>query len=166
MQPYSDEELKFARGAQAIEGPLMDYAARGGVITLGGTGEAEGRRAYILDVRLPSGGLHRVWVDAETFLEIRNDREVRTGSGPPATVVVLYRDYRPFEGLKIPVIIEAASAVGGPTNRLVIERVALNPDLGDAMFAKPNLSARRHGGVTVDTRSPGTAAAPQPAEPK
>ena len=36
--PYSEDELRFARGAQVIEGPLMDYVARrGAVITWRGS---------------------------------------------------------------------------------------------------------------------------------
>ena len=67
VSPYSEDELRFARGAQVIEGPLMDYVARRAAVTLAGLGETAGRKAYILSVALPSGGNHRVWVDAENL---------------------------------------------------------------------------------------------------
>jgi hypothetical protein len=153
LRPYSADELRYARGAQVIDGPLMDYTAKGGVIALIGIDAVEGRKAYLLDVKLPSGGLHRVWVDAETFLEVRHDREYRNAAGQPAIASVFYRDYRPFEGLQIPVTIETGGMAGRPSNKLMIDRVALNPPLEDRMFARPSTPVSRHRGAIVDTRS-------------
>ena len=154
MQPYTDDELKFARGAQVIDGPLMDYAAKGATISLGGPGQAEGRPAYILDVKLPSGANQRVWVDAETFLEVRQDRQVRGGFGSTGMVTMLFRNYREFEGLQIPTTIETAAgaAAGAAPNKLVIERVALNPQFDERMFIKPATPVSRRNSITVDTR--------------
>ena len=150
LQSYSADELKFARGAQVIDGPLMDFVTKGSIITLAGIDAVDGRKAYVLDVKPPLSGLHRVWVDAETFLEARFDRSYRNAAGQPAVATVLYRDYRPFEGLQIPVTIEMGEAM----NRLVIERVALNPPLDERMFAKPAVPVTRRGGAAVvDTRS-------------
>lgn len=157
--PYSDEELRFARGAQVIEGPLMDYVARHGAVTLVGSGEAAGRAAYILSVALPSGGMHRVWVDRENFLELRLDREVRDRSGRQSMVTVFYRDYHAFDGLEMPTTIETAATGGDAMNRLVIERVAVNPPFDEKLFARPNLPGFRRNAALVDTRS---AAAPTP----
>jgi hypothetical protein len=157
-QPYSEEELRFARGAQVIDGPLMDYAAKGAAFTLEGLGQVGERNAYILDVRLPSGGNHRVWVDTETFLELRHDREIHGAYAKPTSVSVFYRNYRAFEGLQIPLIIETVAATRQAKNTLVIDRVALNPQLDDRQFAPPSQPTARHRGVVVDTRS---AAAPQ-----
>jgi hypothetical protein len=165
LSPYSDEELKYARGAQVIDGPLMDYVARGGIVTLGGTGLAEGRSAYILDVKLPSGGNHRVWVDAETFLEVRQDRQVRSGVGQIGTVTVVFGDYRDFEGVKIPTRIETGAGVGASPNKLVIERVALNPEVDDHMFARPDTPVSRRNSVIVDTRGAAAPGVPPPPRP-
>jgi hypothetical protein len=163
LTPYSADELNFARGAQVIDGPLMDYVAKGGVVTLSGHGEADGRYAYIVDVKLPSGGTHRIWVDAETFLEVRQDREVRSGMGRMGTVVVLFHDYRDFEGVKLPTRIETGDGVGTVQNKLVIERVALNPELEDGAFARPETPISRKGSVVVDTRGGGAPQVPVPA---
>jgi len=162
LAPYNDDELSFARGAQAISGPLMDYVAKGAIITVSGHGEAEGRYAYILDAKLPSGGTHRIWVDAETFLEVRHDRQVRSGLGQFGTVTMIFRDYREFEGVKMPTKIETGAGVGAPANKLVIERVALNPEFEDRMFARPDVPVSRKNSVIVDTRTAGSPAGQAP----
>jgi hypothetical protein len=153
VTPYSSDEVSFARDAQVIEGPLMDYVAKGALLRVSGMDTLEGRRAYVLDARLPSGGLDRVWIDAESFLDLRHDREFNDASGRIAVATVRYRDYRDFEGVQLPVTIETGGGPGQPVNRLVIERVALNPPVLDSAFVPPELTPARRHRIVVDTRS-------------
>lgn len=159
VTPYSGDELGFARGAQVIDGPLMDYVRKGAALSVLGIDRVDGRPAYVVDARLPSGGLHRVWIDADSFLELRHDREYNDASGRIAVATVRFREYHSFEGLLIPLTIESGNGAGRPVNRLVIERVALNPRLEDAVFDRPEVVPTRRGRITVDTRS---AAMPSP----
>jgi outer membrane lipoprotein-sorting protein len=162
LQPYTRDELNFARDAQAIDGPLMDDAAQGAAIALAGVDDIEGRRAYELKVTLLSGATHRVWVDTETFLETRYERDIRNAAGRSGIAAVVYRDYRTFEGLQLPTTIETGAATGAVANKLVIDKVALNPPLEDRMFGKPSVPTIRHNGVAVDTRSAPPAGAFRP----
>jgi outer membrane lipoprotein-sorting protein len=148
LKPYGIEETSFARDPQGMEGPLVDYAAKRIAVSLAGVDELDGRKAYRFDVRLPSGMRQRAWVDAETFLDVKWER---------GAVQVRYRDYHAFEGLQIPVTVETVNAAGTLTDRLTIEKVALNPELPDRHFAKPALPGARRNAVAVDTRIP-----PQP----
>jgi len=154
LQPYSDDELSFARGAQAILGPLMDDMAHGGTARLAGSETVDGRGAYVLDVLLPADLRHRVWVDADSFLEVKYERDFRNSRGQIATTTVSYRDYHDFQGLQMPVLIESSAATGRDAGKMVIERVALNPPLDDRAFAKPAVPNRHRNGVTVDARGP------------
>jgi hypothetical protein len=154
VQPYTDDELRFARSAPVIDGPLMDSVASGATVSLAGKEEIGGRAAYVLDLRLPSGSSYRVWIDAETFLELRYDREFVNAQGRAAGTSVYFADYRAFEGLQLPLTVETRRSDGKPGDRLVIERVALNPRLDDGAFARPEPAVARRGrGVIVDTRS-------------
>jgi outer membrane lipoprotein-sorting protein len=139
LQPFTSEELKFAQAGQGIDGPLIDHAAKGNVVSLEGLDEIEGHKAYRLEVRLLSGERDRLWVDAKTFLDVRYDRvtegPVRLVAG--RVVSVHYRDYKAFDGLEIPSIIEMDRGAGGTHDRMVIERVVLNSPLDDSTFTKP-----------------------------
>ena len=159
VQPYTAAELRFARGAPMIEGPLMDHAARGATIALAGVQEVEGRTAYALDLRLASGSAYRVWIDAESFLELRYDREALSAQGWPTLTSVFFADYRAVQGLQVPFVIETGTPDGTARDRLVIERVDVNPRLDDQIFAKPGPGVTRRRGVAVDARS---AARPAP----
>lgn len=154
VEPYTEEERRAAQDALVIDGPLLDARAKGVKVTLDGLDEVEGRKAFRLRAKLPSGATERVWIDAETFLEVKYDRPARDAAGRPSTVAVYLRNYKAFEGLQIPFTIETRAPGGGPVvDRLVIDRIAVDSPLADGMFARPNLRTARRG-ITVDTRLP------------
>lgn len=155
MQAFSAEELRFAHVTPVIDGVLMDYVAKGYTIRASGDDVLDGRQNHVLSVALPDGVVHRVWVDAQTFLESRLDREVRNAGGQIVPTTVRYRDYHVFEGLRMPVTVETGAQSGAdPGSKLVIEKVALNPELGGDLFERPGQqAAARRGRIAVDTRS-------------
>ncbi len=160
LQPYSEAEMRAARDALVIDGPVLDAAAKGVQVTLDGVDEVEGRKAYRLIAKLPSGTTQRVWIDAESSLEVKYDRPARDAAGRPTTLAVYLRKYQTYEGLQIPFTIETGTPGGGPiTDRLVIDRIAINANLPDGMFARPGPRTSRRG-VIVDTRPQGAPGAP------
>jgi hypothetical protein len=136
LTSYTPEEVRFAKDAPGIDGPLIDHEAKGIDVQLDGTEVVEGRPAYRLSVKLPSGAMRRVWVDADTFLDVKYEREAR-GSGRLGVVSVFYRDYRAIDGLQVPMTIETAAGDGRSGDRMVIDRVLLNPPLDDREFTWP-----------------------------
>jgi outer membrane lipoprotein-sorting protein len=164
-QPYSPQELKFAHDAQAIDGPLIDYEAKGGGVALEGTEVLEGRKTYRLTVRLASGDVQNVWIDAETFLDVRYDRKSYRSDGGASAVSVFYRRYMTVEGLQIPSTMEIGVGSGKVPDKMVLEKVVLNSPLDDRVFRPPGMTARANGLPTAP-RPPSSIAAPAlPAAP-
>jgi hypothetical protein len=143
IQPFTAQELQFAQEGQGIDGPLIDYQAKGIAIALEGVEQVEGRDAYRLSVRLPSGTLHHVWVDAKTFLDVKYDRISYNAAGVPGPVSVFYRSYQAVEGLQIPSVLEIGVGSGKVPDRMTIERIALNPPLDERTFARPGTPRQR-----------------------
>lgn len=143
LQPYSIQELNMARDGQGIDGPLMDYEAKGIAVALDGVDEIEGHKAYRLSIKLPSGVSHHAWIDAQTFLDVKYDRKSWNALGQSGTVSVFYRDYRTIEGLQIPLMIETGTDTAKEADKMVIDRVLLNAPLDDQSFAKPRVPWRR-----------------------
>ncbi len=158
LKPFSNAELSYASDGQVIDGPLMDYAAKGIAVRLDGSDQIEGRRTYRLSVTLPSGMNHHVWVDAQTFLEVKSDRSASNAFGMTGTVAVFYRDYRTLDGLQIPFTVESGSATAKTTDKMVIDMILLNPPLDDDLFAKPKATRQR--GIVSATGAPPPAAHP------
>jgi hypothetical protein len=151
-QPYTPQELNFAREGQGFDGPLIDYQAKGISVSLEGVDEIEGRKAYRLNVKLPSGDSHHVWVDAKSFLDVKYDRASHDAYGRSNMVSVFYRDYETIDGLQIPLMIETSTNTAKAMEKLVIDRVLVNPPLEDRIFVKPFISGW-HSAATIDIGS-------------
>jgi hypothetical protein len=158
-QPFTPQELSFAQRAPGIDGALIDAQAKGNAVTLEGTDEVDGRAAYRLLVRLASGERDRVWIDAQTFLDVKVERTSYDATGAAVPVAVHYGDYKAIDGLQIPTTIETSAGPATPVNRMVIERISLNPPLSDRTFAKPGAPNMRFGMATPTTTGN---AAPRP----
>jgi hypothetical protein len=160
VQPFKPQELKFAQAGHGIDGPLIDSRTNGHPVTLEGLDEIGGRKAYHLSVRPAKGGNEDVWVDAETWLDIRYDRMADVPAGAPRRVSATYGDYRTVEGLRIPFLIETGGGQGATPDRMQIERVALNAPLDDSTFENPaGPRPRNRGRPKVAPQPPTTTAA-------
>jgi len=147
VEPYSEEELKIASHQEDLDGPLVDYAAKGSHVELDGTEKVEGRATYKIKVTEKTGYTFHVWVDAETFLEAKIEGQPRRLDGTYHPVEVYYRDYRTVDGLQIPFVLEtrvlsvAKNAVGlrdtpVPPEKIVIDKVVVNPKVEEKLFSK------------------------------
>lgn len=170
-QPYNAEELIFAGEGQGIGGPLMDFREKGIAVALDGIDEVEGSKAWRLTVKRPSGNTYHMWIDAKTFLDIKYDRESRNALAQSGTVSVYYRNYKTIDGLQIPLMLESGTATANSTgaakvtDRMVIEKVALNPPLENLAFAKPGVTGRSNM-VPVDISPPRATRFPPPGFPR
>jgi outer membrane lipoprotein-sorting protein len=137
LKRYTPSELRSAHETQGIGGLLIDHQSKGIDVALDGTDQIEGHSAYRLNVTLPSGSMRRVWVDAQTFLELKYERESRSVAGHPRMVSVVYRNYRTIDGLQIPTTIETSVEGREVAEKMMIEDVTLNLSLSDAHFERP-----------------------------
>lgn len=158
-QNYTAEEVRFAQDAAGLDGPLFGYKDKGVSVVSKGTGTIEGHTAYRLEVTLPSGQTRTDWIDAKSFLELRYDRIVRDAAGRQGTVSVYYRNHQKIQGLVLPLTIETGDVAGKLTDKMMIDKIALNPTLPDNAFSKPIVPQRR-GGVIIDTAKPPVARSP------
>lgn len=137
VEPYSADELKAASQQQALDGPLVDYAAKGTQVTLEGTEMVDGRNAYKLKLVLKSGDVRHLWIDAQTFLDVKIDGVPRRVDGKLRSVVTYFRDYKPVGGVLIAHQLETGVEGIPGVQRILIEKLALNPALAPSNFAKP-----------------------------
>lgn len=150
LKDYSAEEISYARDAVALDGPLLDHQAKGVSVTVEGIDPVEGHPAYHLKLKLPSGQVRDDWIDAQSFLELRYDRPNRNAAGVTGIVSIYYRNYQTINGLTLPLLVETGVGTSPNTDKMVIEKIAFNPTLDAAQFARPFVPHRGHNGVMVD----------------
>jgi hypothetical protein len=150
---FSTEELNFSRDEFSIDGPLIDYTAKGVTANLDGIDMIDGQKAYRLSLQLASGARRKVWIDIKTNLEIRYDRPATSPFAPGAPVSVYYGAYDTVEGLKMPNSLAISSApntsVREAGDRLVIDRIIVNPKLDGQAFLPPPTPMRRGGKILI-----------------
>jgi outer membrane lipoprotein-sorting protein len=136
-EPFTAQEAKTVSAQDALEGPLVDYAAKGSKVELVAVGPVEGHDAYELKLTKNGGQVQRIWIDAQSFLDIKVEAVQRRMDGRLREVWVYQRDFRRVHGLMMPFLLETAVEGDHDTHKMMIERVAVNPQLDDALFSKP-----------------------------
>src|SRR6266853_1512246 len=150
VEPYTTEEMKSESMQSDLDGPLVDYAAKGTKIELDGVEKVEDRDTYKLKLTMNNGQAIHVWIDAQSFLETKIEGQPRRLDGVYHPVEIYYRDYRRVRGLQIPFALEtkvlpvAQTALGVkslpvPPEKIVIEKVIVNPNLEESRFSKPEI---------------------------
>ena len=137
VEPYTAEEQKAAAEQQDLDGPLIDCAAKGTKVELEGTEQVEGRDAHKLKLTFKDGHVRHVWVDTQTFLEVKIEGTPRRLDGKYHPVETYFRDYKSVDGLMIPHVLDTRVEGVKGAAQIIVERVALNPKLEGARFAKP-----------------------------
>ena len=144
-EPYTPEEAKAAESWQELDGPLVDYAGKGTKVALVGKEAVEGHDAYKLKLTFKNGDERNLWVDTNSFLELKIDGEPQRLDGKMRHVAIYYRDYKAEQGLNVPHVLETVIDGGNQSHKMFIERVGVNQPMDDALFAKPNLAAMASG---------------------
>ncbi len=159
-KPFSPAEVSFAHTEYVIDGPLIDYQAKGVTADLDGLDTVDGRKAYRLSLKLPSGAERKVWIDVGTNLEVRMDRPATNPLVAGKPVSVYYGDYRAEDGLQIAHVVDTTTSSDRPASesadRLVIDRVIVNSTLDDATFSPPAVPLRHGGRSHTPGGPPGT----------
>lgn len=136
-EPFSPEELRKAVAQPQLDGPLIDYVAKGSKVELDGTEMVEGQGSYRLKLTTRQGHEERIWVDGSTFLEVKLEGNPRHFDGRMRRVETYLSDYRRIEGVMLPFVAETRieNVPGG--HRMTIEKVVLNDRIDESSFAKP-----------------------------
>ena len=137
VEPFSEQEAKAQSDTGDLDGPLVDYAAKGTKIALEGMEPVEGRNAYKLMLTRKSGDVQHVWIDAQSFLDVKIEGGPRRLDGKMHKVWISQRDFRLVQGVMIPFVVETAVEGYRETHKMLIEKVTLNQKLDDAVFGKP-----------------------------
>jgi hypothetical protein len=137
VEKFTADEARQAADQQDLDGPLIDYAAKGTRLSLQGVERVAGRNAYKLKLTLKNGDVRQLWIDAQSFLDVRYDGPPRQYDGKQRTVSTYFHDYKPVNGVLMPYLLETSVEGAATTQRIIIEKIALNPPLDEARFSRP-----------------------------
>ena len=131
-QQVDAQELHNLANSADFEGPLVDYKEKGNRIELAGKEKVEKRMAYKLVISMKNGENRIDFIDCKTYLELKWQGRVSDN-----VFESYFRDYRRVKGLMYAFEIDSG-LLGQPANqKIILERVDVNPPLDDARFGKP-----------------------------
>ncbi len=129
-------------------GPLIDYQAKGNSIAYLGRDTLEGDDVYRLKVTLKNGDIIYYYLDPDTFLEIRTEKQQFIRGAVRETVSDL-GSYKQVNGVYFPFSIESGPK-DDPSSRakVTVEKMEANIAIPGTEFEMPsppaNPSAQRH----------------------
>jgi outer membrane lipoprotein-sorting protein len=132
----SADEAKEVEEMADLDGPLMDYKSKGHQVELLGKEKIEGTDAYKLKVTLKNGDVQTEYIDADSFLEIKEETK-RTVRGTEQVFESSIGDYKEVNGIVFPFAVESGVKGSPDKQKLTITKMELNVPTDDSIFKMP-----------------------------
>ncbi|MCI0568991.1 MAG: hypothetical protein L0Z52_12520 [Acidobacteria bacterium] len=135
-EKLSADDVKGLVEDADIDGPLVDYRAKGNKVEYLGTEDVDGTEAYKLKVTMKSGDVKYYYFDPDFFLEIRittrrmirgTEQEFETDLG----------NYEQVAGVYMPFSFETGPKGAPKGQKVTIQKIEVNVPVDNAIFAFP-----------------------------
>ena len=145
----AEPEVMPAEAAKDVEeqadflGPLVDYQSKGHQVELVGKTDVEGTEAYELKITMKGGDVITEYLDAETFLTIKQVRKAKRGD-QEVELETTFGAYKEAGGLMLPHSLEtkvAGAPAGVPGQSIAVDGYDFSAQIDDSRFAMPEKPA-------------------------
>lgn len=119
-----------------IDGPMVDYRAKGHTLEYLGTEDIDGTPAHKLKLVRGNGDLQYIYLDPDHFLEIRVESQ-RSVRGVKQIGITEFGNYEKVGGVFWPMSMELFQKGSSDKQVIEYERAEVNPALAAALFQIP-----------------------------
>jgi hypothetical protein len=135
-EKMSADDVKPLMEDAEIDGPLVNWKAKGSTVDYLGTEDVDGTPAHKLKVVRKNGDVSFVYLDPDHFLEIRIVTQ-RVRHGAQEEVETDIGDYEKAGGVFVPTSIESGRKGDPDKQKVVIDKTEANVPVNDAIFHFP-----------------------------
>jgi outer membrane lipoprotein-sorting protein len=135
-EPMAEDALKQVDLQADMDGPLVDYKAKGSTIESLGKEKVDGSDAYKLKLTLKSGDVLTFFLDADSFLEVRIEAKMKI-RGTDVENVTTVGDYKEVGGLMIAHAMESSQKGSPQKQKMLFSKIELDVPIDDARFKMP-----------------------------
>ena len=135
-EPMSAEDIKDMEEQGDMDGPLVDPKAKGHKVELMGKEKVEGSDAYKLKVTLKTGDIRYIYIDADSYLELKAEAK-RTVRGSEVETESVSSDYKEVGGLILPHTVQQGAKGQPQKQTITVDKIELNLPIDDARFKMP-----------------------------
>jgi outer membrane lipoprotein-sorting protein len=138
-QKLGEDETRDVQDGLDLDGPLVDYKAKGHAVELAGTEDVGGAPAYKLKLNKKSGKIEYLYLDTKTFLPVKTVTKA-TIQGSQTEIESYPSNYKPVNGVMSAFSLEQ-KAGGQSTMQMAVEKAEANVEVDDAIFRMPAAKA-------------------------
>jgi hypothetical protein len=135
-EKMSADDVKPLMEDAEIDGPLVDWKAKGSAVEYLGTEDVEGTAAHKLKVTRQNRDVSFVYLDPDHFLEIRVLTQ-RIQHGAQVEEETELGDYEQVNGVFVPFAIDSGHKGDPDKQKIIIEKAEANIPFDDAVFHFP-----------------------------
>src|SRR5499427_5982222 len=132
----SADDVKALVEDAEMDGPLVDWEAKGNTVEYLGTEDVDGTPAHKLKVTRKNGDVSFVYLDPDHFLEIRVLTQ-RTRHGAQEEIETDLGDYEKAGNVFVPTSIEVGRKGSSDKQTVVVDKVEANVPVDDTIFHFP-----------------------------
>jgi outer membrane lipoprotein-sorting protein len=137
MDADQEKETRFQAD---IDGPFIDYAAKGYKVDYAGEEDIEGSPAYHLIVTTREGDVRDYYFDKDSYLMIKQKDHVKMQDGSTNESETNFSDYKEVNGILMPHTVENIGEFQGQrfSSFIKIDSIEQNVAIDDALFKMPD----------------------------
>jgi len=158
-EPLAEDMVKEMADQADFDGALVDYKKKGHTVELAGKEAVEGADAYKLKINKKNGNVEYVFLDAETYLQIRSESKIKM-RGQEIDSESSMGDYKEVDGIVMAHSMEQGAKGNPQKQKMTIEKIEVNPGLEASLFTMP---ARKDSTGADSTAAKAAAKTPAPA---
>jgi photosystem II stability/assembly factor-like uncharacterized protein len=155
----SQDDAKGMAQEAELDGPLVDYKAKGHRVEYLGTEDVDGTDAWKLRVTRKDGDIEYVFLDPDSALEIRT-MTVHKVRGTEEISEIDFGSYHQVAGAWFPFAMDGGPHNGPRTMHVAIERMEANVATDEALFRFPTARVARVVVPGADAKPPEAVAPP------
>jgi hypothetical protein len=141
-----EDDLKPLIEEADFYGPLIDYKEKGNRIEYLGHDSVDGDDAYRLKVTLHNGDIIYYYLDPDTYLEIRTEKQVFV-RGAVRESFMEYGSYKKVAGVYYPFSLEMGSKENaGFRSKMTLDAIEANVPMDESEFRMPQTGAVKTSG--------------------
>lgn len=133
-----EDDMRDLVDTSDIDGPLVDYQAKGNKVEFIGHDIVDGDDAYKLKVTLKNGDIIYYYLDPDTYLEIKTVTQEFVRGSVRETEQLL-GSYKQVAGVYYPFSLEITNKTGGGSDqaRITFDTIEVNTPIQDSYFKMP-----------------------------
>jgi outer membrane lipoprotein-sorting protein len=138
-EKMADDQVKDIKDEADFDGPLVDYKAKGNKVEYLGKGDVQGTAAYKLKVTTKEGTEQTVYLDGDSYLEIKAEGK-RKMQGQEIETETSIGNYKEVDGMLFATQMDNhPKGKEGMSQTITIDKIELNPTLDTKSFAMPEV---------------------------